>query len=206
MGRGSLSPRQNCALCSSHLAVNVCTSRDTWVGLYLQSCTHPCRVSAMFWDSVKSNTFARWPEICWFLVFFESWSIFLRITSIPLNHLMLEKELDLHCQISCLALQQGVPEGHCDIQGKKQSVFQWNLSAFTFLQFERDFYVCNATEVAHPAYLSTVSACSFWTPSVGQQRQVVLACSCFFLRQLLSVSTLNFSGELSVTLEHLTFF
>lgn len=41
---------------------------------------------------------------------------------------MLEKELDLHCQISCLALQQGVPEGHCDIQGKKQCILVKSVS------------------------------------------------------------------------------
>ena len=70
---------QNRALCSPHLAVNVCTSRDTRVCFYVQSCAHPCRVRAMSWDSVKSNVFGRCPKICWFLVFFESWSIFLRI-------------------------------------------------------------------------------------------------------------------------------
>lgn len=53
--------------------------------------------------------------------------------------------------------------------------------------------------MANLAYLAAVSACSFWTPSGGQQRQVLLACFCFSLRQF--QSTLNFSGELSTTLE-----
>lgn len=78
--RGSLSPTGRTAPYAPHcMSVNVCTSRDAWVCLYLQSCADPCRVRAMSSDSVKSNIFARWPEICWFLVFFESWSIFLRI-------------------------------------------------------------------------------------------------------------------------------
>lgn len=66
--------------------------------------------------------------------------------------------------------------------------------------------ISNVTEVANAAYPSTVSAWSSWSPSVGQQRQVLLPHFCFFLKQLLSVSTLNFSGELFVTLEHLLFY
>lgn len=46
--------------------------------------------------------------------------------------------------------------------------------------FQIDFYVSDAAEMANPVYLSVVSACSSWTTSVGQQRQVPLTCLCFF--------------------------
>lgn len=78
--RELVSHRQNCALCSPRVAVNACTSRDTWVCLYLQSCTNPCRMRAMSWDSVKSPKYLHVGlKFVGFCSLFESWSIFLKI-------------------------------------------------------------------------------------------------------------------------------
>lgn len=159
---------QNHELCSPHLAVDVCASRDTGVCLYLQSGAQPCRWKQG--ERVKGNIFACWPENCQFVgAFFKSWSVFLSIQVYSFGSTHARERVGFTL-IPCLVLGQGVPERDCSIPGKNQSACQWNLSAFTFLQFEKGFCLSNATEVVNPAYLSTGSACSFWTPSVGQQR------------------------------------